>query len=77
MVGSSPCEQQGCLQGHGQAMDEAVANIEGLPVLALAETAPAHQGSVAMDVLQGHVGDGGRLARGVTAATPKAVPDAL
>ena len=36
-------EQQGCLQGHGQAIAEAVAKVEGCPLLPLAEAAPAHQ----------------------------------
>jgi hypothetical protein len=34
-------EQQGCLQG--QAIAEAVAKVEGCPLLPLAEAAPAHQ----------------------------------
>ena len=36
-------EQQGCLQGQGQAIAEAVAKVEGCPVLPFAEAAPAHQ----------------------------------
>lgn len=52
-------EQQGCLQGHGQAIAEAVAEVEGCPVLPLAEAAPADQRPVHMRLPQRHGGDVG------------------
>lgn len=57
-------EQQGCLQGHGQAIAEAVAEVEGCPVLPLAEAAPAHQRPVHMGLPQRNGGDVGRLPPG-------------
>ena len=47
-------EQQRQVKGHGQAITEAIAQVEAGPVAALAEMAPALEGLVEMVLIKRH-----------------------